>query len=104
LHTLLAWLKWFNRDLIDIVFEEGQTDAENLPYFVIVDFGEQYKGPNLFGIDKLRLGWVPIPALEFDCLVPSLKEASKSKHVTQRQIPLRLAYAFTIHKAQIQTF
>jgi hypothetical protein len=40
--------------VIEIVFKEGQTDAENLPSFVIIEFGEQWKGPHLFGREVSR--------------------------------------------------
>lgn len=68
----------------DIVFREGEMPPENQPAYIMVRF-DNYKGPS---IDVL----VAIPPIKrmLNC---------HSGIASRTQIPLILAWAFTIHKA-----
>jgi hypothetical protein len=75
---------------------------------VIVDFGENYTGPPLFGTeDNGRRGWVPIYPEYTEWYTSSSTSNSTSETGTEsnsrKMLPLRLYYAWTIWKAQGQT-
>jgi ATP-dependent exoDNAse (exonuclease V) alpha subunit len=88
----------------DIVYEEGAT-APKLPKFVWVDFGEIYKGSSFFPNDKdgARKGWVPIAPMTAKYFTYSSQKQDWLEH-TRTMLPLRLCYAWTVWKAQGQTF
>ncbi len=69
-------------------YPRGQL-ACPLPDFVVVHF-PQYKGPACFS--RLPGTWVPIPCAEV--------RHKTLKSVTRAGVPLRLAWALTIHKSQ----
>ena len=65
------------------------VDACPLPDFIVVNFPD-YVGPPIF--DGLPQTWVPISAEEV--------RSEQSKHLCRVGLPLRLAWAMTLHKAQ----
>jgi hypothetical protein len=66
-----------------IVYEEG-TNPPKLPEFVVVDFGESYRGESFFpGTPEWR-GWVPV----YPCTARSDKNPTHSRTM----IPLNLAF------------
>ena len=88
----------------DIVYEEGTT-APALPKFVWVDFGSGYTGPPFFPGDDYpdRRGWVPVHPMTASEYTLSRSEEIGYKEHTRTMLPLRLAWAWTIWKAQGQT-
>ena len=76
------------------------SDAANL--FVWIDFGEQYSGPSFFDEDESRKGWFPIFART--AIHTEADSSSRGYKVHERiMLPLKLSWAWTIHKAQGQT-
>jgi len=51
------------------VYEEGTT-APALPKFVIIDFGDEYRGSNFFGNDPTCKGWAPIHPITHSVWTP----------------------------------
>jgi len=88
--------------IMDIVYEEG-TQAPAMPKYVWVDFGNQYKGPSFFPNCEERRGWVPVhPMTAREVTFDRGSEGNFKEH-SRKMLPLRLAWAWTIWKAQGQT-
>jgi hypothetical protein len=69
---------------------------------VMVDFGEAYTGPSFSPDDIEKRGWVPIPTF-----TARFSECNKDQvriDYTREMMPMKLAWAWTIFKAQGQTF
>ena len=87
--------------VVDIVYEVGAT-APGLPRFVLVDFGENYRGPSFFPNDPARKGWVPVHPITATWWTHSNSANGYEEH-TRTQLPLKPCWAWTIWKAQGQT-
>jgi hypothetical protein len=94
----------------DIVYaDSARTPGQ--PDCVWVDIGDRYRGPSFFPADdERRRSWVPIfPIVARTWSVKSSVSRSRSSEDslydvhTRTMLPLRLAWAWTIHKAQGQT-
>ena len=85
--------------VMDIIYDEG-TLAPSLPKFVWVDFGEKYKGPSFFPNDEMRRGWVPVHP--FTAKEWTYTSNSTYQEHTRTMLPLKLAWAWTVWKAQGQ--
>ena len=86
----------------DFVWEGDDRPEETPPTFVWVDFGDEYDGPSFFPRNPTRKGWVPVIRLTKDHFTTSRSGSTYDTH-TRSMIPLRLAWAWTIWKAQGQT-
>jgi hypothetical protein len=86
----------------DLIYEPGKN-TPSLPKFVWVDFGEAYKGTTFFPKDKSRKGWFPVlpKTVPYDHYTG--RKAEKITY-SRTMLPLRLCYAWTVWKAQGQTF
>ena len=86
----------------DIIYEQD-TKPPALPTCVWCDFGSQYTGEPLF-TDPSKSGWVPItPRREIYYMRQNRSTDSDWSEHSRTMIPLRLAWAWTIWKAQGQT-
>jgi ATP-dependent exoDNAse (exonuclease V) alpha subunit len=80
-----------------IVYKEGTKPVPPaLPEFVVVDFGESYRGESFFPGMPERAGWVPV--------YPLTARSDKNAAHSRTMIPLKLAYAWTVWKSQGQTY
>ena len=86
----------------DIIYDEGKT-APALPRLVWVDFGDKYSGPSFFPNDEDRSGWVPIHPMTATEYTSSKTSPTGYVEHSRTMLPLRLAWAWTIWKAQGQT-
>eukprot|EP00978_Attheya_sp_CCMP212_P024884 scaffold78991_cov48-Attheya_sp.AAC.2 len=85
----------------EIVYEEG-AGPPALPKFVLVDLGAMYTGPSFFPLNREQSGWVPIHPVENSWTTPD-PQHNFVDH-SRKMLPLTTAWAFTIWKAQGQTF
>ena len=85
----------------DIIYAENETQANNLPMYVIVDFGNMYTGQRFFGNDVEKRGWVTIKPTVAEFF--SYGKNSYEKQ-TREQIPLKLCWGMTVWKSQGSTF
>jgi hypothetical protein len=74
-----------------------------LPKYVWVDFGASYRGESFFPNDDSRRGWVPVHPMTASEYVMERETGEVTDH-SRTMIPLRLAWAWTIWKAQGQTY
>jgi len=87
-------------------FIMGEEGPPALPLAVIVDFGEYYIGPPLFGPDEpasaenpnpvSKKGWVSIEPI-------TAEWSDDAKAHSRTMLPLKLSWAWTVWKAQGQT-
>ena len=87
-------------------FIMGEEGPPALPLAVIVDFGEYYIGPPLFGPDEpasaenpnpvSKKGWVSIEPI-------TAEWSDNAKAHSRTMLPLKLSWAWTVWKAQGQT-
>ena len=82
--------------VVAMVYKEG-TAPPSLPEYVVVDFGKSYKGPAFFEGEE-HAGWVPIFPVEAEGHTPTRDGTFVAN--TRTMLPLRLAWAWTIWKAQ----
>ena len=83
----------------EIVYEESQK-APELPKFCWVEM-DDYSGPTFFKDNDNRRQWVPIyPKTAND----SVYVKGEFKNISRTMLPIRLAWAWTIWKAQGQTY
>jgi ATP-dependent DNA helicase PIF1 len=91
--------------VVDIEYDAG-TPAPGLPKCVWVDFGSDYTGPTFFSPGDpdhcTKRGWVPIPPATAQAFTRGGNKADWVTH-ERRMIPLRLAWSWTVWKAQGQT-
>ena len=67
--------------------------ADSLPSTILIEFTD-YIGPKFFSTDSPKKDWIPINPFS---------AYSQVLNSTRQQMPIRLAYAMTIHKSQGQT-
>eukprot|EP00957_Ditylum_brightwellii_P056420 4276755-Ditylum_brightwellii.AAC.1 len=65
----------------------------------MVDFGSQYTGATVFPDDETRRGWVPVHTITASWYTPNGTPGQYDEH-THTMFPLRLAWAWTVWKAQ----
>jgi len=82
---------------------ENDKPPPNLPQYVIVDFGDSYKGKPLFGDDTDKAGWVPIFPETHEWQSQNSTNLNEMAKHSRSMLPIRLCYAWTIWKAQGQT-
>jgi hypothetical protein len=83
-------------------YEDG-VQAPDLPKCIWIDFGDKYTGSTFFPNNPDRRGWVPI--LPMTCAHYQHSNTARLGYTesTRTMFPLRLAYSWTIWKAQGQT-
>jgi ATP-dependent exoDNAse (exonuclease V) alpha subunit len=82
---------------------ENDKPPPNLPEYVIVDFGDSYKGRPFFGDDPDKAGWVPIFPETHEWQSQDSTNVNEMASHSRTMLPIRLCYAWTIWKAQGQT-
>ncbi len=80
----------------DIVYRTNELPPTNLPKFCWVEMAD-YAGPTFFPENESRKQWVPIYSITGEDYYVAGKSLSRT------MLPLRLAWAWTIWKAQGQT-
>ena len=88
--------------VVAFVYENDKAPP-NLPEYVIVDFGDSYKGRPFFGDDPNKAGWVPIFPETHEWQSQSSSNVNEMATHSRTMLPIRLCYAWTIWKAQGQT-
>eukprot|EP00957_Ditylum_brightwellii_P168066 12794789-Ditylum_brightwellii.AAC.1 len=68
----------------------------------MIDFGSQYTGTTFFPDDGTRKSWVSVHPVTANSYTPSRTPGQYDEH-TCTTFPLRLAWSWTIWKAQGQT-
>lgn len=92
----------------DLVYGEGVSPPD-LPDYVWVDCGDEYKGPNFFpDCGNERKGWVPIFPVTCSEHTVSKKKTNPDgstlfEEHTRTMLPMQLAWAWTHWKSQGQT-
>lgn len=82
---------------------ESDKPPPNLPEYVIVDFGDSYKGRPFFVDDPDKAGWVPIFPETHEWQPQNLRNINETESHSRIMLPIHLCYAWTIWKAQEQT-
>jgi len=89
-------------NIVEFLFSNNQPPP-GLPECMIVDCGDAYTGPSIFGNALDWKGWVLIFPQKTEWLTSSTSTDSGSASHTRTMVPLRLCYAWTFWKAQGQT-
>ena len=83
----------------EIVYEPGKS-APALPKFVLVDFGTSYTGSSFFPDDESKRGWFPVFPVKNTSYTMNKNGTNGFAEHSRTMLPLKLCWAWTIHKAQ----